>query len=334
MSSLIAKIVSLDVEPHPNADRLDLCKPRGTSWVCVSQRGLYKTGDEAIYLPIDSVLPEKMIEDLGIGKYYHKRLKTVKLRNQISQGMIAPLSLLPPGFVGEVGADVTKTLGITKYEPPPPPANFSGIQLPQDDRFQKYTNIENVKNFPNAFQPGERIVITEKLHGSNFRCAKIEGQLLVGSHNCNLKDDPNNLYWRAARILNVAEKLQDNEQLFAEIYGSGVQELVYGKKNGEISVGIFDFMRSGKYLDYNDYVSEMTTRGWFEFLIPVIAFDKWNPDIPKLADGKSLIDPTQIREGVVIKPITERYSGELHGRTILKSISDEYLAGKDRSEFH
>lgn len=342
MSMFRVEVVRVEVEPHPQADRLDLVKVKG--WQCVTRKGEFKTGDLAIYMPVDSVLPPALVAKLGIEKFYSRRLKTIKLRGYVSQGMVAPvgllsdcsvagLSVLMPSDILE-GLDVTMELGITKYDPPIP-VSMSGIQLPDHESFFKYTDIENVKNYPSGvFEPGELVVVTEKIHGTNFRAAKIDGVLYVGSHRMNLKDSPENLYWRAARLLKLDEQLKDGEQVFGEVYGHNVQDLTYGKKEGEIAVGVFDVMKDTRYLNYADYNLFCRVRGWGEMMVPVLACATWAPDLAALATGQSIIAPRQMREGVVIKPVTERFSERLQGRCILKSINDEYLLREAGTENH
>ena len=333
MSTLRAEVVRVVVEPHPNADRLDLVKVKG--WQCVSAKGQFKTGDLAIYLPVDSVLPAPLVSELGIEKMYSKRLRTIKLRGYISQGVVMKYSL--PPFDGTMmnplceGDDVTNMLGITKYEVPIP-VSMAGKQLPDDPRFQKYTDIENIKNYPDAMVPGELVIVTEKIHGTNGRAAKIDGKLVVGSHRLNLVEAEGNLYWRAAKLLGLQDKLRDGEQVCFEVYGHKVQKLVYGKKPGEIAVGIFDVIKDNRYLDYPEFQGFLAERGLVGHAVPLIVMAQWSPDMVKLADGKSTIAPDQIREGVVIKPAKERYSEKLQGRCIVKSINDEYLAKADQKD--
>lgn len=342
MSTFKVEIVRLDeVVPHPNADRLDLCKIKG--WTCVAQRGLYKPESLAVYIPLDAVLPNDLVTKLGIEKMYHKRIRTAKLRGVVSQGLLAPLEVLPaglyPGPRGQEkmptpGDDVTDILGITKYEEPIP-VHMSGVALPQNPRFPVYTDIENLKNYPSAFSPGELVVATEKLHGTNARATVVDGQLFVGSHRMNLKENEGNLYWRAAKILNLKEKLQEGEQVFFEVYGSGVQDMSYGCKQGEIQVAVFDFMKEGQYLSYLDFVQQLIKLGWEDLGVPVVYVGEWDPiHIYKVAQGNSLVALDQIKEGLVIKPVVERHSDLLQGRCIVKAISDEYYLRKNGSENH
>jgi len=332
MSSFKVEVVRIEVLPHPNADRLDLIKIVGKAWQCIAGKGQFQSGDLAVYLPIDSVLPEPLVKELGIEKNYHKRLRSIKLRGSVSQGIVMPIKYPEDVMVEPLheGDDVTKMLGITRYEVPIP-VHMSGIQLPDEPNFFKYTDIENYKNFPNAFNPGESVWISEKIHGSSFRAAKINGQLFVGSHRMNLKESEGNLYWRAAKMLDLQNQLQDGEQVFAEIYGSGIQDLTYGKKQGEISVSVFDFMKDKIYLDRNRFINTLIERGWSDFIIPFIYQGKWDQEVIGMATGNSTICPGQIREGIVVKPLVERFSEPLQGRCVIKIINDEYLLRKDKN---
>lgn len=328
MSQFKVEVVTVEVGTHPNADKLDLVKVKG--WQCVAQKGQYKTGDLALYIPIDSQLPPELVTKLGIEKMYHKRIKTIKLRGYISQGMVAPLSILTCEAVE--GNDYAVHLGITKYEEPIP-VSMSGIQAPKEPNFFTYTDIENIKNFPTALKKGEMVVVTEKIHGTNFRAAKIDGKLFAGSHNTNLVRNSDNLYWRAAILLDLENKLAEGEQVFGEVYGAGVQDLTYGKKPGEIGVRIFDVVKDKVYLDYTDYLQYVLNRGLET--APTLITGEWGSfDHLVLASGKSTIQPDQIKEGVVIRPFKERFSEELQGRCIVKVISDEYLLRKDATEHH
>ncbi len=104
-----------EILQHNNADSLELATVLG--WQVVTKKGEFKSGDKIIYLEIDSVCPpEPWAQFLEVRKY---RIKTIRLRGQLSQGLILPMSLL--GKTAEsyaVGDDVTEKLGITKYEPP------------------------------------------------------------------------------------------------------------------------------------------------------------------------------------------------------------------------
>jgi RNA ligase (TIGR02306 family) len=325
VSTFKAEVIRVKLEPHPNADRLELAKVRG--WQCCVVKGQFQEGGLGIYIPVDAVLPDALIESLGIRKNYHKRLRTIKLRGLVSQGLLIPAA---PGSVE--GQDVTEALGITKYDPPIP-VHMAGLVRSEHAGFQKYTDIENWKNFPDLLRPGEEVIVTEKVHGTNFRAAKLDGELHVGSHRLNLVEDPANLYWRAAALLGLKERLAEGEILYAEVYGHGVQDLTYGKKPGQFAVIVFDIIRDNRYLDYAAFADRLAEAGWQHVAAPILYRGPWTADILKLAVGESLLCPGHIREGVVIRPALERFDPRT-GRVILKGLNDDYLLRQDGTEYH
>lgn len=222
-------------------------------------------------------------------------------------------------------------LGLTKWEEPIP-VEMAGKLRPNHESFFKYTDIENVKNYPDPFEAGESVILTEKVHGTNIRAARIGGELHVGSHNRSLIQEDGNLYWRAAKLLDLENKLADGEEIFGEVYGSGCSDLHYGKKPGEIAVVVFDLIKDTRFVDYPEFTVEASNRGWT--VAPEVAVLPWSEAVLSHAAGKSILAPDQIREGVVIRPFKERHSEKLSGRLIVKAISDEYLLRKDGLEGH
>ncbi len=119
--SVARKLASLQVVeevcPHTNADNLELIKVLG--WQVVERKGQFKVGDRVIYLEIDSVCP--VAEWSAFLEKYKYRVKTIRLRKEISQGLIVPLTVL--GGSGDysqyaIGDDVTEVMSVTKYESP------------------------------------------------------------------------------------------------------------------------------------------------------------------------------------------------------------------------
>jgi RNA ligase (TIGR02306 family) len=106
--------------PIPGADRIETATVQG--WQVVVKKGEYAVGDLVIYVEIDAWVPNKVAPFLtGEGKEpkeYNgvkgERLKTIKLRKQISQGLVLPCNVLAPTY--DEGTDVTEALGIQKWE--------------------------------------------------------------------------------------------------------------------------------------------------------------------------------------------------------------------------
>ena len=102
-----------EIRPVENADAIEVTIVDG--WECVVKKSEnFKVGDKIVYIEIDSIVPERPeFEFLRERKF---RVRTIKLRKQISQGLVLPLSILPQGRY-ELEDDVTEVLGIKKYDP-------------------------------------------------------------------------------------------------------------------------------------------------------------------------------------------------------------------------
>jgi len=353
VSSLIVKVRKVKaVRNHPNADRLDLIQVKG--WQCIVGRGDHKVGDSVVFIPPDSILPPEFIErfDISYLKGKNGRVGTVKLRGEYSEGLvISNVDNL------KAGADAADHYGITKWEPPtrhtgnvrsgPPRRRIKG--------FNRYTKIENIKNYIDVFQPGEQVYITEKIHGTNFRAGWGERGgffglffkyiFAIGSRNVivsarNKKHDyyGSNVYAEIARRYDLKNRIPKGYVTYGEIYGQGIQDLVYGLGNGlggsvpKIDVVFYDVWTDGHYL--NPYKCIALLREWGLPIVPILYYGDWEVSLAdRFAGGMSVLDKKTLREGCVIKPATEGKRGQL-GRGVLKAISQEYLTRKKGTEFH
>lgn len=178
MSSFSVNIRSdFQILPHPNADRLVLLQFGGEGgFISVVGKDQFKPGDKVLYVPVDAVLPEPILNKLReTSKIDLKspRVRAIRLRQILSQGLcLKPEEWLDPKDIVE-GTDVAEKLGIKKYQPPEPEfRGFSGkgvsIQY-QNDNFDRYTDIEHYAKFPSSIKPGDLVVATVKYHGTNFR---------------------------------------------------------------------------------------------------------------------------------------------------------------------
>ena len=155
MSTLKVEVVAIDkIEKHPNADRLDLAHVKG--WQCVTSKGRFTSGEKAVYFPIDSILPESLESSLfpldSKIKLEKHRIKTIKIRGAISQGLLCSLEELGLRANLAIGVDLTAKLDVTKYEPPVRAQMRGASQASRkqvNPNFNKYTEIENFKNYPN-----------------------------------------------------------------------------------------------------------------------------------------------------------------------------------------
>jgi intein/homing endonuclease len=190
--NLARAVIIKDVIDHPNADRLDIITI--DEWQCVVAKGTFKVSDLVVYFEIDSILPQE-IEEKIFGKDANVKLKgsrvrTIKLRKAISQGLAVPQNVIfgdgTPNTKHKVyaaGTDLTKILKIGKYVPTPKQGSVLYTQ-----KFKKSSNNEN---FTKMRKPahlktvggfdGEEVMITEKIHGcfeGNTRITLADGSTM------------------------------------------------------------------------------------------------------------------------------------------------------------
>lgn len=372
MSTFRATIEQLTVHSHPNADRLELAQVG--LYQAVVPRDVYRTGDFALYIPEQAVLPDILIADLGLtGKLSGKaanRVKAVRLRGELSQGIVCrPDVCWPNGarldwddntlglpLVAEL--DFAEQLGIEKWVPEIP-AHMAGEVEPAPDLI-RWIEIEDLKRYPDVFIPGERVVATEKIHGTACLVTyDVQADRLWvsskghGSRNVALVESPTNLYWRAARHHDLITALRDfasdehaaRVAVFGEVYGAGVQDLHYGANAGRDDT--LGFRAFDAVVEDGDYGTRPGRR-WVHAADFHNTCDLYDiPAVPVLYDGPFDLDtltaaatgPTvlgdgaHIREGVVIRPYTERRSDVLGGRAIAKLVSPDYLTRRGGTEF-
>lgn len=356
MSTFKVEIIKIDaVNKHPNADKLEILKIN--DWTCVSAVGNFKRGDLCLFFPIDSILTEEIESKIfGVDskiKLNNHRVRTIKLRGAISQGLAVNPELFLEKF--KEGQDVTEKLGIVKYEPPVDirPANASLCQTRKkqvNPNFKKYTGIENAKNYPKVFEDNEIVSVTEKIHGTNFRCGWVKNEVntlfkkilrffrllpeyefVYGSHNVQLQNKflaktyyNKNVYAEAVQKYNLKELLPKGMVIYGEIYGDGIQKgYTYECKPGERKLVVFDIFLRDQYVSVEEFKSII----YFLKLptVPELYRGPFNKDkILELTKGNSVLAPKQkVREGVVVKPLEEQMC--FIGRKMLKFISDDYL---------
>jgi RNA ligase (TIGR02306 family) len=358
MSSLIVEVCEIqEVSPCPDADRLQIVHVKG--WQVVTGVATVKVGDKVVYVPPDSILNAEVATKWGVLQYLKQlpkdqfgnrpeggRVGVAKLRGQYSYGFITPVE--DPNW--PVGYDVAAHYGITKYEPPPEAVD--GDSAPTLSTFQKYTNIENIRNFPDVFEPGEMVVITEKIHGKNSRVGLVRDQdeysWAAGSHGVRRKEfnakDQKSEFWEPltdnmkALLEEVSEGRTKSVMAFGEIFGSGVQDMVYGMVNGKRSYRLFDISVDGIYLGY-ERKTDLCKKHGIE-MVPILYCGPYTPEIvARFTSGDTVVCNAQeagkftFREGVIITPVKERTHFKI-GRVILKSISPEYLMRKGDTTEH
>jgi RNA ligase (TIGR02306 family) len=344
MSSFECKVRRITVETHPNADLLEIGRVDGYQFVV--GKGQFKTGDLGVYIPEQSVLPDPLIKEMGLeGKLAGSsanRVKAIKLRGVLSQGLF----YRPEGLVFSEdveGKDVAADLGITKWEPPVPLEMAGQVEAaPGETIFRSYTDIEDIKRYPDVLVEGEEVLITEKLHGSCTIVGILNGQRVVSSKGLASKhlvlvESQSNIYWRIAHQERLFERLEkfmrdyrlSQVLLFGEVLG--VQDLMYGLTKGQLTYRAFDLcLQDGQF----SAIALNKLNFWHDVpLVPQLYRGPFSKEVlAEHTSGKSTL-ADHIREGVVVRRVEEREHPEL-GRVILKSISPDYLLRKGGTELN
>ena len=365
------------VKKHPEADRLSLCTVMGMDYQFVTGLNEYKPGDHVVYFPIDSVLPALLISHIGfVGKLsgsQKNRVKTIKLRGYISQGIVQPIRIIQEyistqtwGTEKYIGTDIktwdcetlTTLLGVIKWDPEI--TNSSGgihgnhVRTKTLPEMVHYYDLEGAQKNKHAVEQLIQVPvsITEKLEGSNHSCGcqykyinnELTKYFYVCSHNKNLEIIENDLesyhpfidVAKKQGLLDFAEKILsfltttpkegDFVTIYGEYCGKGVQSNIY--KLEESKIFVFDILYNHKFLNVSDfnYYTDTYRIQTVPFLGYNVMLDNWlqGKTIQDASNGKSVIYDT-IREGIVIRPMIEQYSEQLHGRLILKQRSPDYL---------
>jgi RNA ligase (TIGR02306 family) len=328
-----------DIQKIPEADMIELAIVDGWKVVVAKNVG-HKIGDMVIYCEIDSFLPIKEEFEFLRKSSYKKmgdqegfRLKTIKLRGQVSQGLILPISVLNPTDTNIYvtpfeGLDVTEMLGIVKYEPPIP-AELAGKVKGLFPSFIRKTDEERIQNLASEYElfktqnkEGMKFYVTEKLDGSSATYYFKDGIFGVCSRNLELLETEGNTFWKVARELMLEEKLgtlDNNICLQGELIGEGIQGNPYKIKGQTVKFFNAFNIDTQEYLGLGEFIALIN--GMDLETVPVLDTNFTLPetveDMLKVADDKSVLNFSFDREGIVIRSSDRTIS--------FKAISNKFL---------
>lgn len=315
----------------PDADLIECAMIGG--WGVVVKKGEFTPGSSVVFVEIDSFVPHDVAPFLTkpghSPKVYEgvkgERLRTVRLKKCLSQGLVLPLSVLPSDKAVYEDMDVSEILGIIKYDPPVSAqlagkvrGNFPGaVPKTDEERCQNlgkyWTKLSDL-----------RYEVSEKLEGSSMTVARLNGDFHVCSRNLNLKETEDNAFWKQARRYQLEEKMIangfDNLAIQFELVGPGVQGNYYELSEVDCYVfSVYDVHR-GRYVGSADRVKIVEMLGIKH--VPIlntnfIMHGMSIADVLVMADGNSSINPKKLREGLVFKQVT----GDEHW----KAVSNQYL---------
>lgn len=350
MADFAANVVRVRIEEHPNADVLEIGKVNDVTVIVA--KGKYQTGDLAAYIPEAAIVPDDVMELLGVaGRLAGKqknRVKAVRLRGVVSGGLLHPLG---EGRLAGVelaeGDDVTERLGLVKYEPPIP-VTMAGQVFAARGATVKY-DIDSIRRYPDLLPRHVRVVVTEKLHGT-WCCigwhpgfgdiVSSKGMSGRGLALRLTEENEGNLYVRAFRAwsawleaaLGRHRETETPYYVLGEVFGRGVQDLHYGLANPGLRV--FDVRVGPRYLPWPE-VEALAEADGGPGVVPVLGVvDDW-PEAEPLVSGSTTLGGAHVREGVVMRPLDSSWSvGDPEERPIAKWVSDAFRVRKGGTDFN
>jgi RNA ligase (TIGR02306 family) len=334
MSRKLASIqVISNLKSIDGADNIEVAEILG--WNVIVKKGEFNIGDKVVYCEIDSVLPDK--PEFEFLKPRGMRIKTIRLRGQISQGICFPLSILPEEFSVKEDADCTEAIGIFKYEPPIP-ACLSGVMRGNFPSFIPKTDETRVQVLQKVLDKysGSKCYITEKLDGSSSTFYLRDGYFGVCSRNIDLVETEDNSFWKVAKNLDIENKLRKlnrNIAIQGELIGEGIQGNKLRLKGQTVmffnafDIDKFEYLGFIAFKELMDNLKLVT--------VPILNSDyclsNSIDEIVQLATIKSTITKDVWAEGIVIRPYTEKLDLLLSnekfntGRVSFKAINPEFL---------
>lgn len=304
-----------DIQPIEGADAIEVATVDG--WRVVVKKGEYSVGDLALYFEIDSWVPYELAPFLSKGqepREYNgvkgERLRTVRLRGQISQGLL--LSLRDPVVYKSLlgsndwyeGQDHTEILGIQKWEPPVDAALAGQVRGYFPTHLIPKTDQERIQNCFNeiAERADATYEATLKLDGTSCTIFRWEDELRVCSRNLELKVNEENKDNTLVKLaLALGDRVKHGFALQGEVMGPGIQ----GNREGfkEHRFFVFDIYD----IEQQEYLPPYVRRNHCQTMniehVPVLGDDWAAPESVDaglaIAEGPSINHP--IREGIVWK---------------------------------
>lgn len=324
------KLVSIQIiesiAPIDGADQIEQAKVMG--WTVVTKKNEFRPGDKCVFFEIDSILPN----DAPWAEFMRPRgfrIKTIKLRGVLSQGLALPVGILN-GDVPDVGTDVCERLGVTKFEIAVPDVReMSGTfpaRVPKTDEIR----LQSALRVLNEIR-GKEFYIATKMDGSSATFFRdTTGEFIVASRNWAIKPGDNQL-WTVAEKYGLAEKLPPGFAVQGELCGPGIQKNRLNLSGLDVFMfNVYD-AQAGRYLDYQEFVDFCREHGLKTVPIERVVrgeeaanFEHSLEGWLALAQG-NYTGTKNRKEGIVIRPLVNVYSYTLQGRLSFKVINNDFL---------
>lgn len=342
-----------NISPIDGADSIEKIQVLG--WELVSKKGEFRPGELCVYFECDSILPDLPIFEFvkrGSDRSSALRLRTIKLRGVVSQGLAMPVSILDEfgesGHKWEIGDDVSELIGVKKWEPPPPSGNISNVPKSNFPHYVPKTDETRIQSVPRLLDElsGVEVYVAVKMDGCSATYIHHQGEYHVCSRNLSLKSmsEKQELYqrllsegknppvpvidhwWEISDKLGLKEKLEKegNFSVQGEICGPAIQKnRLKLTENNFFAFNVYS-IDDKRYLDLDEMLDFCNRLN-----IPTVPIETKMTlnhsvkDLLEMAQGK--YPGGHEREGIVVRPTKEMYSEILKGRASFKVISNKFL---------
>ena len=334
------------IEPIEGADRIELAHILG--WQCVVNKGQFREMDMAVYFEVDSFLPIAPEFEFLRASSYRKtdimgegfRLRTMKFRGQISQGLLLPVSAFPAiPADAELGTDVTEILGVKKWEIEERITTGGTMigTLPYDIPHTDETRVQAEPDLIQAFA-GLEYYISTKMDGSSHSVGIDENGFHVTGHNYEYKDDGNSPFYELVKSMDLQAKMEafataNNLSTFTiqgELCAPGIQK--NRLKLTKPAWYVFTIRENGKRVGLTRMLEVCE-----KLQLESVPIEEIGTDLPvKYPTVEALLERADgnypkggKKEGIVIRPTEPVYCELVSGALSMKVVSNKYLLKND-----
>lgn len=330
------------IEPIEGADRIELVHVLG--WQCVVNKGQFREMDLAVYFEVDSFLPVAPEFEFLRASSYRKtdvmgegfRLRTMKFRGQISQGLLLPVSAFPEiPADAELGMDVTEIIGIKKWEIEERITTGGTMigTLPYDIPHTDETRVQAEPDLIQEFA-GLEYYISTKMDGSSHSVGIDENGFHVTGHNYEYKDDGNSPFYEFIKEIGLREKMEDfaaengltDFTIQGELCAPGIQK--NRLKLTKPVWYVFTIRENGKRIGLERMLEICRI-----LQLESVPIEEVGTDLPsKYPTVEALLERADgnypnggKKEGIVIRPTEPVYSERISAVLSMKVVSNKYL---------
>jgi RNA ligase (TIGR02306 family) len=326
------KLVSIQridaLAPIPGADQI--LQARVMGWTVVVRTGEFAVGDPCVFFEIDSVLPDgatwaEFMRPRGF------RIRTLRLRGVLSQGLALPLSAFPveSAFEHWENGDLRDRLGVTKFELEPPDSReIAGpfpARVPKTDEIRLQSALGVLDEIR-----GQEFYVSSKCDGISATFLQDEDGLVAASRTATLTRDARYV-WEIADRHRLADQIPQGVAIQGELCGPGIRKNRLGLTEVDLLVfNVYD-VRAARILPLDAMLAFCAERGLATVPIERVVRGDQAAHFKHTLEGwieaarGYYANTRQRKEGIVVRSLVERFSATLNHRLSWKVLNNDFL---------